>query len=406
MKQGEKQMTRYSALRRAAAHGLCFILVFSLGSPILCAPGTEIARVEPIRIAIGPCSDDTGKPFGDLAEYAARALSLAFAQSQRYRVVSALERDSAAQLVVASLGELKVFKGPQRVSASLKASLQDARTGEALIRTDASGVARVPGKRTADASLAKAAVDLAAGLAAAQIAQAAQITGHVVSTVKRDLVELNVGRQNGVKPGTEFKIVRLGTEIGKVRARSIAERTCECTVVEVVQGERIRGGDEALVTYVPDTRETNRPRSKHTARIAGIIALLGIAATIAIGAAHEAPALGPHVTTVVNVGASKNDIKNDGIDTVTITAIVEDPAGTPVADGTAVSFAIKAGGGSGLLDGAPTSTQLTAGGLGVATTVLTTTGTVGDKIVVTATVTDVGTGHDVTRESPQITIHV
>lgn len=400
-------MTRHSPLRRAAAHGLCVIFLSSLAWPVLCAPGAEIARVEPIRVRIGPCADATGKPFGDLAQHAARALSLAFSQWPRYQVVPATHEEGAAQVIVASLGELKVSKSPRRVSAKLEAVARDARTGEALIRTHASGTARAPGKRTADASLAKAAVDQAAGLAAAQIAQAASITGHVLSTIKRGLVTIDVGRQHGVKPGTEFRISRGGEQIATVRARNLRERTTECTIVEVVEGENLRSGDDVRVVYVPDTHEKKRNKSKNTARIAGIIALIGLATAVVIGETGGRRR-GIPVTTVVNVGSGGDtDIKNDGVDTVIITAVVEDPAGTPVADATPVSFGFKTGVGlgTGLLDGAaPPITVLTAGGLGMATVTVTTTAADTVDLVITATVTDVTTGRDVTGESPTIDV--
>lgn len=407
MEQGAEQMTRHSSLRRKTAHGLCVIFVFSLGWPVLCAPGPEIARVEPIRVAIGPCSDETGKPFGDLAEYAARALSLAFAESQRYRVVSALDTDGSAQFIVASLGELKVLKRPRRVTAKLEAIVRDAETGHAIMRTHASGVARAPGKRTADASLAKAAVDQAAQLAAAQIAQAVDITGHVIGTTKRGMVTIDVGRQRGIKPDTEFKILRDGEEIATVRARNIHERSVDCLIVEAAEGVRCRGGDVARATYIPDTREKKRTKGKDTARIAGIIALIGLATAVVLGETGGRRAPGVVITTVINVGTPDTDVKNDGVDSVVVTAIVEDPAGTPVADGTPVSFAFKTGAGlgTGLLDGgAPPVTILTSGGVGLATVTVTTTDSDTLDLVVTATATDATTSQDVTTESATIDI--
>ncbi len=391
-----------TSARRALAYGLTLVLLTTIGGPLLAAPRPEVARAEPVRVAVGACADESKQPFGSLAAQAAAALRLAVSSSAAYEYAS--ERDQAGRLLTCTLDQVQTKQKPRAVLVRLEAQWRDPATGKALLSTHASGRGTAPGAKGDDAMLARAALDAAAAAAVARISQVADIVGHVIETQRRGHVRVNLGRTAGIRPGTEMRVLRGGDEVCTVQARNIFPNDVDCVIVRSVQGIQAEVGDEVKVVYIPDTKEKQRRPNKSGARKFGIAVLAGLAALVAINWGGGERRGGPRVRTVINIGLSKNDIKNDGLDTVVVTAIVEDPAGTPVADGTSVIFTITTG--SGKLDGAdPPLTTMTAGGAGVAAVDLTTTAADGSTIVVTASVEDATTGRTVSVDSPAIAVH-
>jgi hypothetical protein len=397
-------MLKHTPLRRGLAYGVTLVFLCTLASPLLAAPPPEVARAEPVRVAVGPCADESKQPFGNLAAQAAAALRLALTSSPRYECAG--ERDVPGRVMRCTVLDVTTSAKPRAVVVRLTAEWRDPVTGQTLLRTEASGRGSAPARTGDDTLLAKAALDAAATAAVAQIAKVADIIGHVIETQKRGHIRVDLGRDIGITPGTELQVFRQGEEICTIQARNIFPSDADCVIVKSIQGKQAQVGDEVKVVYIPDTKEKRRHSNESGARKFGIAVLAALAALVAInwdGGERRAVA----VKTRVNVGVSKTDIKNDGIDVVTITAIVEDPAGTPVPDGTPVTFSLDTGSASGLLDGSvPPVTVPTSGGLGIAEVDLTTTAAAGSTIRIVASATDATTSRTVSATTPDISVHL
>jgi hypothetical protein len=269
---------------------------------------------------------------------AREALCLALSASKHYEVVT--EGDGADRVLVSAVQAIEERTKRPRVTVALATEARDAETGQALCQVvgRSSSAGHLSGN-VSQATLVQSAVDRAAQAAVAQMSKVDELQGVVIETLTRGRARVNLGRESGIVPGTEFAVYHGGKRIARIKAKDIGSNDANCYVLEQAPGTALEPGDPVRVILLPEgAREPKHRKSKKTAIIFGTLVAAGLTYMLVENSwkGHRLP----H-RTVESVTADPLTIDGDGADSSLITAVILDDHGRPVVDGTEVTFQIE-----------------------------------------------------------------
>jgi hypothetical protein len=368
-------------LRALTAYLVCIVFLTTIASPLIAARAPLTSPPAAMRIAVGPCVDNSRSVYGDLSTEVATAAQVALASSGAYQVVSLETVPAPERVLHVALEDISDPAGARQMQVTVAAQLRSGASGELICSAAAvsSGLA-APARVASPRALVRAAVSTGVQTVVSQVTQAAEITGVVTGTGDRDKVGVNLGRTAGIRAGAELAIYRNGKYLATIEVRSVRHRGSTGVITDIKAGTTIRGGDDVRVVSIPaKAPKKRRGKGKRSAVITGLIVLAGVGLLTAINS------WGGHTTPTTNVEdpltVTSEEIIADGSDSIIITAIVSDPDGNPVRNDTPILFRITAG--RGQLDGGGAQVQARTAE-GAATTTLTTVDETSPPIVVTA----------------------
>ncbi len=374
-------MMRQPSLRGLTAYAVCLVFLTTIASPLIAARSTQTAELPLIRVAVGPCVDNSRSAYGDLSTHLTSAAQLAVADSDRYRLVPLESSPGPERVLRVALNHIDTSGARHPMQVTLAAELRSAASGERICSASAvTTSSAVPVRTGSSEMVARAAITTGVQAVVAQVTRAAEITGTVIDTSRPDHVRVNLGRTSGIKPGAELAIYREGKYVATVEIKNVGHRECTGILTDIQAGTIIRAGDEVRVVSIPaKAPKKQRGKGKRSAVITGLVVLAGVGLLVGLNSwgSHNIP-----VTDVVDpLNVDKTNIDGDGSDSVLITALVNDAGGSPVRNDIPIIFRITAGRGS--LNGSGTQVQARTAD-GAATVTLTTEDETSPPIVVSA----------------------
>jgi len=154
--------------------------------------------------------------------------------------------------------------------------------------------------------------------------------------------KISVGNSEGIRIGTRGIISRDGLDIAKYEVTKVEWGYSRVTISDLAAGESVRVGDRARITSIPD-ETASKKGSKGSSK--ALVALLAVGAIIALAGGHGGHGGASAATTSssITVSSQKSSIPADGSSTTVINATIDDAHGTPIADGTTVTFSSTLG---------------------------------------------------------------